>query len=58
MKIKMIRDKGNLKKGNSYTLSAKKTQALLTEGYCVRVKEKTQIKKAEIKPATKTKDKK
>lgn len=36
----MIRDKGNLKAGNSYTLSENKATPLLTEGFCVRLKEK------------------
>lgn len=40
MLIKMIRDKGNFKTGNSYTVSEETAKPLLTEGFCVRLQEK------------------
>lgn len=36
----MIRDKGNFKTGNSYTVSEETAKPLLTEGFCVRLQEK------------------
>lgn len=43
MLIKMIRDKGNFKTGNSYTVSEETAKPLLTEGFCVRLQEKPVI---------------
>lgn len=43
MFIKMVRDKDNLKKGRCYNVAEPKAIALLTEGYCVRGKEKNTL---------------
>ncbi len=40
MLIRMIRDKGEFKTGNSYNLTEETAKPLLTEGFCVRLKEK------------------
>lgn len=40
MKVKMIRDKGSFKKGEIYDINNITATALLTEGYCIRVKVK------------------
>ena len=40
MKIKMLHDKGNLKKGKIYDFNEKKTTELLTGGHCIRVWDK------------------
>lgn len=40
MKIKMLHNKGNLKKGKIYDFNEKKTTELLTGGHCVRVWDK------------------
>lgn len=37
MKVKMIRDCGAFKKGQTYDLGQKKSTELLTGGFCVRV---------------------
>lgn len=36
MKVKMVRDCGAFKKGQTYDLGQKKSTELLTGGYCVR----------------------
>ncbi|MHA1540028.1 MAG: hypothetical protein ACTSXQ_06105 [Alphaproteobacteria bacterium] len=38
MQVKMIRDLGAFKKGQTYNLNEKKAVTLLTDGFCVRVK--------------------
>ncbi|MCT4575084.1 MAG: hypothetical protein N4A43_02385 [Alphaproteobacteria bacterium] len=49
MRIKMIRDKGNLKKDKIYDFAEDKANSLLTEGYCVRTKEKIKEQKKKDK---------
>lgn len=46
MLVKMIRNKGNLTAGKSYNFDDKKATELLTEGYCVRLKEKPDLSTA------------
>lgn len=46
MLVKMIRNKGNLIAGKSYNFDDKKATELLTEGYCVRLKEKPDLSAA------------
>ena len=42
MQIKMIRDKDNLKKEQTYDIDEKKATDLLTAGYCLRVRLKAE----------------
>ncbi len=47
MKVKMIQDKGVLKKGKVYDLAEKKAISFLTEGFCHNIRNEPKLKKIE-----------
>jgi hypothetical protein len=48
MQVKMIRDCGAFKKGETYEVEPKKSVALLTGGFCVRICEEEKDFKKEL----------